>query len=75
MNVASRLMEVAAHHDAKLAMSDSFRLEAERGGGRLKTLRRLDRPVRNPNSRPVRLAQRLVLAQRTGEELAERIIP
>jgi len=37
VNVASRLMEVAAHHDARLAMSDSFRLEAERGGGRLKT--------------------------------------
>ena len=37
VNVASRLMEVAAHHDARLALSDSFRVEAERGGGRLKT--------------------------------------
>ena len=37
VNVASRLMEVAAHHDAWLALSDSFRVEAERGGGRLKT--------------------------------------
>jgi adenylate cyclase len=37
VNVASRLMEVAAHHDARLALSDSFRVEAERGGGQLKT--------------------------------------
>jgi adenylate cyclase len=37
VNVASRLMEVAAHHDARLALSDSFRVEAERGGGRLTT--------------------------------------
>src|SRR5437016_10524652 len=37
VNVASRLMEVAAQHDARLALSDSFRAEAERGGGRLKT--------------------------------------
>ena len=37
VNVASRLMEVAARHDARLALSDSFRAEAERGGGRLTT--------------------------------------
>ncbi len=37
VNVASRLMEVAAQHDARLALSDSFRVEAERGGARLKT--------------------------------------
>jgi len=37
VNVASRLMEVAAQHDARLALSDSFRVEAERGGGRLET--------------------------------------
>jgi adenylate cyclase len=37
VNVASRLMEVAAHHDARLALSDSFRVEAERGGGQLET--------------------------------------
>jgi adenylate cyclase len=37
VNVASRLMEVAAQHDARLALSESFRVEAERGGGRLKT--------------------------------------
>jgi len=37
VNVASRLMEVAARHDARLALSDSFRVEAERGGGRLTT--------------------------------------
>ncbi len=35
MNVASRLMEVAAQHDARLSLSDSFRIEAESGGGRL----------------------------------------
>jgi adenylate cyclase len=37
VNVASRLMEVAAHHDVRLALSDQFRSAAERGGGRLKT--------------------------------------
>jgi adenylate cyclase len=37
VNVASRLMEVAAHHDVRLALSDSFRVAAERGGGRLET--------------------------------------
>jgi len=37
VNVASRLMEVAAHHDARLALSDTFRIEAERSGARLKT--------------------------------------
>ena len=30
-------MEVAAHHDVRLALSDQFRVAAERGGGRLKT--------------------------------------
>jgi adenylate cyclase len=37
VNIASRLMEVAAQHYARLALSDSFRVEAERGGGRLRT--------------------------------------
>jgi adenylate cyclase len=37
VNIASRLMEVAAQHGARLALSDSFRIEAERGGGRLTT--------------------------------------
>jgi adenylate cyclase len=35
VNVASRLMEVAAHHDVRLALSDTLRLDAERSGARL----------------------------------------
>lgn len=37
VNVASRLMEVAARHDVRLALSDTLRTEAERTGARLKT--------------------------------------
>jgi len=37
VNVASRLMEVAAHHDVRLALSDTLRIAAERTGARLKT--------------------------------------
>ena len=37
VNVASRLMEVAARHDVRLALSDTLRVAAERIGARLKT--------------------------------------
>ena len=37
VNVASRLMEVAARHDVRLAVSDTLRIAAERIGARLKT--------------------------------------
>jgi len=37
VNVSSRLMEVAAQHDVRLAVSDTLRVEAERTGARLKT--------------------------------------
>jgi adenylate cyclase len=37
VNVASRLMEVAASHDVRLALSDTLRVAAERTGARLKT--------------------------------------
>jgi adenylate cyclase len=37
VNVASRLMEVAAHHDVRLALSDTLRIAAEQTGARLKT--------------------------------------
>ncbi|MET0719626.1 MAG: adenylate/guanylate cyclase domain-containing protein, partial [Tardiphaga sp.] len=37
VNVSSRLMEVAARHDVRLAVSDTLRAEAERTGARLKT--------------------------------------
>ncbi|WFU19591.1 adenylate/guanylate cyclase domain-containing protein [Bradyrhizobium sp. CB3481] len=37
VNVASRLMEVAARHDVRLALSDTLRGAAERTGARLKT--------------------------------------
>jgi adenylate cyclase len=37
VNVSSRLMEVAARHDVRLAVSDTLRVEAERTGARLKT--------------------------------------
>ncbi|KRR07241.1 adenylate cyclase [Bradyrhizobium jicamae] len=37
VNVASRLMEVAARHDVRLALSDTLRVAAERTGARLKT--------------------------------------
>jgi adenylate cyclase len=37
VNVASRLMEVAAHHDVRLAVSDTLRIAAEETGARLKT--------------------------------------
>ncbi|NOJ38913.1 CHASE2 domain-containing protein [Bradyrhizobium australiense] len=37
VNVASRLMEVAARHDVRLALSDTLRIAAERTGARLKT--------------------------------------
>ena len=36
VNVSSRLMEVAAQHDVRLALSDTLRIEAERSGARLK---------------------------------------
>ena len=36
VNISSRLMEVAAHHDVRLALSDTLRVEAERSGARLK---------------------------------------
>jgi len=36
VNVASRLMEVAAHNDVRLAVSDTLRVAAERIGARLK---------------------------------------
>jgi adenylate cyclase len=36
VNVASRLMEVAARHDVRLAVSDTLRVAAERIGARLK---------------------------------------
>jgi adenylate cyclase len=35
VNVASRLMEVAAHHGVRLALSDTLREDAERSGARL----------------------------------------
>jgi adenylate cyclase len=35
VNVASRLMEVAAHHDVRLALSHNLRVDAERSGARL----------------------------------------
>lgn len=35
VNVASRLMEVAAHHDVRLALSNNLRVDAERSGARL----------------------------------------
>jgi adenylate cyclase len=44
VNVASRLMEVAALHGVRLALSDTLRLEAERSGARL-TTGRLAGPV------------------------------
>jgi adenylate cyclase len=37
VNVASRLMEVAAGHDVRLALSDTLRIAAERTGARLTT--------------------------------------
>ncbi len=37
VNVASRLMEVAAHHDVRLALSDTLRVAAEGIGARLRT--------------------------------------
>jgi adenylate cyclase len=37
VNVASRLMEVAARHDVRLALSDTLRSAAEATGARLKT--------------------------------------
>jgi adenylate cyclase len=37
VNVASRLMEVAARHDVRLALSDTLRTAAERSGAQLKT--------------------------------------
>jgi adenylate cyclase len=37
VNVASRLMEVAALNGVRLALSDPLRVEAERSGARLKT--------------------------------------
>jgi adenylate cyclase len=37
VNVSSRLMEVAARHGVRLALSDTLRAEAERSGARLKT--------------------------------------
>jgi adenylate cyclase len=37
VNVASRLMEVAARHDVRLALSDTLRIAAEDTGARLKT--------------------------------------
>ena len=37
VNVSSRLMEVAARHDVRLALSDTLRTEAESAGARLKT--------------------------------------
>jgi adenylate cyclase len=37
VNVASRLMEVAARHDVRLALSDTLRIAAEGIGARLKT--------------------------------------
>ncbi|KRR26591.1 CHASE2 domain-containing protein [Bradyrhizobium retamae] len=37
VNVASRLMEVAARHDVRLALSDTLRIAAKRTGARLKT--------------------------------------
>ena len=37
VNIASRLMEVAARHDVRLALSDTLRIAAERIGARLKT--------------------------------------
>jgi adenylate cyclase len=37
VNVSSRLMEVAARHDVRLAVSDTLRVEAERTGAWLKT--------------------------------------
>ena len=37
VNVASRLMEVAAHHDVRLALSDTLRDAAEDSGARLRT--------------------------------------
>jgi adenylate cyclase len=37
VNVASRLMEVAARHDVRLAVSDTLRVAAESSGARLKT--------------------------------------
>jgi adenylate cyclase len=37
VNVASRLMEVAAGHDVRLALSDTLRIAAEDTGARLKT--------------------------------------
>ncbi|MET0674341.1 MAG: adenylate/guanylate cyclase domain-containing protein, partial [Bradyrhizobium sp.] len=44
VNVASRLMEVAAHHDVRLALSDTLRVAAEATGARLRT-GSLDGPV------------------------------
>jgi adenylate cyclase len=37
VNVASRLMEVAAHHNVRLALSDTLRIAAEGTGARLRT--------------------------------------
>lgn len=37
VNVASRLMEVAARHDVRLALSDTLRVAAEAAGARLRT--------------------------------------
>jgi adenylate cyclase len=36
VNVASRLMEVAAYYDVRLVLSDKLRVDAERSGARLK---------------------------------------
>lgn len=47
VNVASRLMEVAAHHDVRLALSDTLRVAAEDTGARLRT-GSLDGPVEAP---------------------------
>ena len=74
VNVSSRLMEVAARRDVRLAVSDTLRAEAERTGARLKT-GSLEGPGRGADSRQVRLAHRLAVAKRRSRRSKTARIP
>ena len=67
VNVASRLMEVAARHDVRLALSDTLRVAAE-AHRRPAENRKPCRPRRGADSRPVRLAHGLAVAGRTSHD-------
>ena len=68
VNVASRLMEVAADHGAELAVSDEMLEVAGRDCALLQG-RRADRSDRDANPRPLRLAAGLAVAGAAGAEL------